>query len=93
MDNWNETFIGILALEYHVYTYDNRGMGLSSDNNVTHTIPLHADGAASLISDLGFDSCKKVLSLTFKKKRDSSGLIIILHSSGKKGQITDEMDS
>ena len=41
-DNWNETFIGILASKYHVYTYDHRGMGYSSDSNVTHTIPMYA---------------------------------------------------
>ena len=56
MDKWNETFIGILASKYHVFTYDHRGMGSSNDNNVPHTIPLYADDAASLISALGFDS-------------------------------------
>ena len=56
MDNWNETFIGILASRYHVYTYDHRGMGYSSDSNVTHTIPMYADDAAALISALGYES-------------------------------------
>lgn len=55
MEDWNETFIGILASRYHVYTYDHRGMGASSDNNDTHTIPLYADDAAALISALGYD--------------------------------------
>ncbi len=55
-DNWNETFIGILASKYHVYTYDHRGMGYSSDSNVTHTIPMYADDAAALISALGYES-------------------------------------
>jgi len=26
MNGWNQTFIGILATKYHVYTYDHRGM-------------------------------------------------------------------
>ncbi len=56
MDNWNETFIGILASRYHVYTYDHRGMGYSSDSNVIHTIPMYADDAAALISALGHES-------------------------------------
>jgi pimeloyl-ACP methyl ester carboxylesterase len=56
MENWNETFISILASKYHVYTYDHRGMGFSTDNNVTHTIPLYADDAAGLVSALGYDS-------------------------------------
>jgi pimeloyl-ACP methyl ester carboxylesterase len=55
-DSWNQTFLGILSSKYHVYAYDHRGMGYSSDNNVTHTIPLYADDAAGLIKALGYDS-------------------------------------
>ena len=54
--DWNETFIGILASKYHVYTYDHRGMGYSSDNNATPSISLYADDAAQLITALGYDS-------------------------------------
>jgi pimeloyl-ACP methyl ester carboxylesterase len=56
IDDWNETFIAILASKYHVYTYDHRGMGFSSDNNATPTIALYADDAAALIPALGYDS-------------------------------------
>ena len=56
IDSWNQTFIGILATKYHVYTYDNRGMGYSSDNNVTHTVALYADDAAAIMPALGYDS-------------------------------------
>jgi pimeloyl-ACP methyl ester carboxylesterase len=56
IDDWNETFIGILASKYHVYTYDHRGMGYSSDNNATPTIALYADDAAALMPALGYDS-------------------------------------
>jgi pimeloyl-ACP methyl ester carboxylesterase len=56
MDNWNQTFIGILASKYHVYTYDHRGMGYSSDNNATPTISRYADDAAGLMIALGYDS-------------------------------------
>lgn len=55
MDQWNETFIGILASKYHVYIYDHRGMGYSSDDNATPTIPLYADDAAGLMTALGYD--------------------------------------
>lgn len=54
--DWNETFIGILATKYHVYTYDHRGMGYSSDNNATPSIQQYADDAASLMTALGYDS-------------------------------------
>ena len=56
IDDWNETFIGILATNYHVYTYDNRGMGYSSDNNATPTISLYSDDAAAMMTALGYDS-------------------------------------
>jgi len=55
IDDWNQTFIGILATKYHVYTYDHRGMGYSSDNNATPTIAQYADDAAGMISALGYD--------------------------------------
>jgi pimeloyl-ACP methyl ester carboxylesterase len=54
--SWNETFLGILSTKYHVYAYDHRGMGYSSTNNATPTIPLYADDAAGLIQALGYDS-------------------------------------
>jgi pimeloyl-ACP methyl ester carboxylesterase len=56
INDWNETFIGILASKYHVYTYDHRGMGYSGDNNATPTIPLYSDDAAGLMTVLGYDS-------------------------------------
>jgi pimeloyl-ACP methyl ester carboxylesterase len=56
IDSWNQTFIGVLATKYHVYTYDHRGMGYSSDSNGTHTIALYADDAAAIMPALGYDS-------------------------------------
>ncbi len=53
---WNETFLSILSSKYHVYAYDHRGMGYSSMNNVTPTIPIYADDAAGMIKALGYDS-------------------------------------
>ncbi|MCJ7795016.1 MAG: alpha/beta hydrolase, partial [Methanoregulaceae archaeon] len=56
INDWNETFIGILASKYHVYTYDHRGMGYSSDNKATPTISLYSDDAALLMPALGYAS-------------------------------------
>ena len=38
MTDWNQTFIGILATKYHVYIYDHRGMGNSTDTGATPSI-------------------------------------------------------
>jgi len=56
MDEWNGTFIGILATKYHVYIYDPRGMGNSGDNNSTPVLSQYSDDAANLITVLGYDS-------------------------------------
>ncbi|MDD1702837.1 MAG: alpha/beta hydrolase [Methanoregula sp.] len=53
---WNETFLGILASQYHVYIYDNRGMGYSSDTNATPAISRYSDDAAALMPALGYTS-------------------------------------
>ncbi|MCK9630843.1 MAG: alpha/beta hydrolase [Methanoregula sp.] len=53
---WNETFLGILATQYHVYTYDHRGMGYSGDNDATPAISQYAEDAAGLMTALGYDS-------------------------------------
>lgn len=55
MDNWGETFIGILASKYHVYTYDHRGMGYSGDSESTPSISQYAEDAAALMSALGYE--------------------------------------
>ncbi len=56
MEWWNTTFIGILAENYHVYIYDHRGMGTSTDVDAPYTIAQLADDAAGLMAALGYDS-------------------------------------
>ncbi|WAI01577.1 alpha/beta fold hydrolase [Methanogenium organophilum] len=56
MDSWNTTFVGILAENYHVYAYDHRGMGKSTDTDAQYTIAQLADDAAGLITALGYES-------------------------------------
>ena len=55
---WNETFLGILASKYHVYTFDYPDIGFSGDytTNVTPTIQRYSDDTAALMSALGYDS-------------------------------------
>jgi len=54
---WNEKLLGILASQYHVYIYDNRGMGYSSgDPNATPAMTLYSDDAAALMPALGYTS-------------------------------------
>jgi pimeloyl-ACP methyl ester carboxylesterase len=54
--DWNQTFIDILASKYHVYIYDHRGMGYSTDNNATPSISRYAEDAAELMSAFGYSS-------------------------------------
>jgi len=56
MEQANDTAISVLAVKYHVFLYDHRGMGHSSAGDETPTIPLYADDAASLIPALGYES-------------------------------------
>jgi len=56
MESWNTTFLGILEENYHVYVYDHRNMGQSTETDAPLTIPILADDAAALITALGHDS-------------------------------------
>ncbi|KAF1074931.1 alpha/beta fold hydrolase [Methanogenium sp. MK-MG] len=56
MEQWNSTFVGILAENYHVYVYDHRGMGKSTDVDAPFTVEQLSDDAADLITALGYDS-------------------------------------
>lgn len=42
-----------LSAEFTCVTYDRRGHGASSDGDVAHTVPLHADDFAALVRRLG----------------------------------------
>ena len=44
-----------LSTEFTCVTYDRRGHGLSSDGEIPHSVPLHADDFAALVDALGFD--------------------------------------
>jgi pimeloyl-ACP methyl ester carboxylesterase len=56
MDNWNITFISILASQFHVYAYDHRGMGYSGDGNATPSMIRYANDAFELMHALGYTS-------------------------------------
>ena len=56
MDSWNTTFVSILAENYHIYAYDHRGMGESTDTDAEYSIAQLSDDAAGLITAFGYDS-------------------------------------
>jgi pimeloyl-ACP methyl ester carboxylesterase len=56
MDQWNSTFVSLLAAQYRVITYDHRGMGYSSYGSTPSSIQQYADDAAALIHYLGYSS-------------------------------------
>ncbi|HIH74897.1 MAG TPA: alpha/beta hydrolase, partial [Methanosarcina sp.] len=52
MDTWNETFVWALAQEYRVITFDNRGIGYSSNSGENYSLELFASDAAGLLEAL-----------------------------------------
>ena len=53
MDMWNATFVERLARDYRVISFDNRGIGFSSDNEESFSPELLAGDAAGLLDALG----------------------------------------
>jgi pimeloyl-ACP methyl ester carboxylesterase len=56
MDQWNATFVSLLATQYRVITYDHRGMGYSSYGTTPSSIEQYADDAVALMNYLGYSS-------------------------------------
>jgi pimeloyl-ACP methyl ester carboxylesterase len=54
LDNWDPAVIDPIAAEHYVITFDNRGVGASSDT-VPDTIEAMAEDAVTFIKALGFD--------------------------------------
>jgi len=52
MDLWNETFVLELAQDYRVITFDNRGVGYSSDSGENYSLELFASDTAGLLEAL-----------------------------------------
>ncbi|MDY9924991.1 alpha/beta hydrolase [Methanosarcina sp.] len=52
MDTWNETFVWELAQDYKIITFDNRGVGYSSDNGENYSLELFASDTAGLLEAL-----------------------------------------
>jgi pimeloyl-ACP methyl ester carboxylesterase len=53
MDMWNATFVERLAQDYRVISFDNRGIGYSSDDDEPFSLDLLAGDAAGLLDALG----------------------------------------
>ncbi|AAM06069.1 TPA: alpha/beta hydrolase [Methanosarcina acetivorans] len=52
MDTWNKTFVWELAQDYRVITFDNRGVGYSSDSGENYSLELFASDTAGLLDAL-----------------------------------------
>lgn len=55
MDIWDPTFLESLAASFHVFVFDNRGMGETTSGNKEWTIDQFAADTAGFIQALGFD--------------------------------------
>ncbi|AKB18596.1 acetoin dehydrogenase E2 subunit dihydrolipoyllysine-residue acetyltransferase [Methanosarcina sp. WWM596] len=52
MDTWNKTFVWELAQDYRIITFDNRGVGYSSDDGGNYSLKLFANDTAGLLEAL-----------------------------------------
>ncbi len=55
MENWSSKFVYALAEEYHVITYDHRGMGYSTDDGEQYEFIQLADDCVKLMNSLGYE--------------------------------------
>ncbi|MDO5844849.1 MAG: alpha/beta hydrolase [Methanocorpusculum sp.] len=55
MDKWSGEFVYSLAEDYHVYIYDHRGMGYSTDNGEQYEFIQLADDCVKLMNSLGYE--------------------------------------
>jgi pimeloyl-ACP methyl ester carboxylesterase len=53
MDLWDPRVVNLLAKQYHVIVFDNRGMGNTTSTDKEYTIRLFADDTAGLMDALG----------------------------------------
>ncbi|MDO5846041.1 MAG: alpha/beta hydrolase [Methanocorpusculum sp.] len=55
MDKWSGEFVYSLAEDYHVYIYDHRGMGYSTDDGAEYAFIRLADDCVGLMRSLGYE--------------------------------------
>lgn len=55
MDKWSGEFVYSLAEDYHVYIYDHRGMGYSTDDGKQYEFVQLADDCVKLMNSLGYE--------------------------------------
>lgn len=55
MDTWTDAFIMPLAEKFHVYTYDHRGIGYSTDNGEQYEFGQLADDCVAFMKALGYE--------------------------------------
>lgn len=55
MDRWDGEFVYSLAEDYHVYIYDHRGMGYSTDDGKQYEFIQLGDDCVKLMNSLGYE--------------------------------------
>jgi len=55
VDLWSPRLLQLLSASYHVFVFDNRGMGHSTSSQVEYSIPLFAEDTLGLMDVCGID--------------------------------------
>ncbi|HUI69013.1 MAG TPA: alpha/beta hydrolase [Spirochaetia bacterium] len=96
MDLWSPRLLQLLSDQYHVYVFDNRGMGHSTSSPTEYSIPLFAEDTLGLMDVCGIEKAyvlgwsmgaEIAQELAISQPDRVEGLVLIAGSPGGKEQI------
>ncbi|MGA2612970.1 MAG: alpha/beta hydrolase [Spirochaetia bacterium] len=101
MDLWSPRLLQLLSASYHLFLFDNRGMGGSTSSETEYSIPLFAQDTLGFMDALGIDratilgwsmGAETALELAISHPQRVSKLILISGAPGGREQIAPSPD-